>query len=100
MKIQTEEDREKTCLKIEGTIDVYETPALKVSLLEGLSRGDIILDLAEVSECDLAAVQLLYSALRTAHSRGRRIEISDISQNVIQAFESAAVKVDLSVPNE
>lgn len=92
MSLKTFKDNGKTLLKIEGAIDIHETRTLKDTLIDSLASGDILLDLEYVSECDLAGVQLLYSAFRSAGIRGRTIEITGISEPVIQACESAAVK--------
>lgn len=93
MSLKTFNDNGKTLLKIEGPIDIHETCTLKDTLIDSLATGDILLDLESVSECDLAGIQLLCSASRSAGIRGRTIEITGISESVIQACESAAVKI-------
>ncbi|MDM8549210.1 STAS domain-containing protein [Desulfobacterales bacterium HSG2] len=87
-----QEREEKTLLKAEGAISIYEAASLREYLLSYLKENnELVLDLSEVSECDTAGVQLLCSARITAEQEGMVFEVTGASGPVIDAMTRAGL---------
>lgn len=67
-------------LKVEGELTVSRANELKKALLNSLTKSKKIeIDLDEVTAVDLAALQLLCSAHRTADKQGKKLSIKEPS---------------------
>jgi anti-anti-sigma factor len=75
-------------IRVRGALTIYEVAELRDLLLEGLdqTRG-LRLNLGEVSECDTAGIQLLYSARMSAREREKQFEITELSPSVQNTAE-------------
>jgi len=74
-------------LKIEGSLSVYEVAELREKILAYLEKNkDMILDLEEVTECDTAGIQLLYSARKIAEEEGKTFTVTSASDPVFEAI--------------
>jgi len=73
----------KTILKPDGELTVPRAADLKDALVNALSNADSIeINLEEVTRIDLACLQLLCSAHRTAANTGKRLTVRDPSAPV------------------
>jgi anti-anti-sigma factor len=80
-------------LRMDGELRLDEAGALCDKLRAALEAGrDMRLDLEDVTEIDLASLQVLASARRSFEARGRRFEISGTLWR--QAAVSAGLQVD------
>jgi anti-sigma B factor antagonist len=69
-----------------GSLDLYAVDALRTQLLQLLTPGaDVRVDLREVRACDLAGLQLLCAARRTAETIHARLVIENPSAAVLDA---------------
>lgn len=81
-------------IKLDGAWNVGNAAELHERFTGLLTLGeDLVLDLAEVQECDTAALQLLASLCQTAVARGQSFRIADRSP----AVEAAAVELGISL---
>jgi len=86
MKLISEEKDGQTFLKISGDISVYEVRELRDELIAHLkAHSELTLDLSEVTDCDTAGVQLLYSARITAESEDKPFLIRGASPQLVNA---------------
>ncbi len=75
-------------IRVKGALTIYEVAELRDLLLEGLDQTQgLRLNLADVTECDTAGIQLLYSARMTAKDRGKRFEFTERSRSVQETAE-------------
>jgi anti-anti-sigma regulatory factor len=64
-------------MRLEGVVDIVSAGDLKRQLIEALDRGsDLCVSLAEVSDLDVTAVQLLWAARRAARAAGVRFQVT------------------------
>ena len=98
MKITKKEKKRKTEIKIKGSLSIYEVSSLKEELLTCLkSNKSLSLDLSEVSECDTAGIQILYSALRMTRETDKEFLITSIKGMPNSITEIAArIGLDLT----
>jgi anti-anti-sigma regulatory factor len=82
-------------VRVEGPLSIYEVVALRNELVEclGLFEG-VILELDQVTECDLAGVQLLYSARLAATARGKGFTVSGATEAVTGAVSRAGLDLE------
>ncbi len=60
---------------------VSEASSLRDEMVECFNNYDgLVLDMNDVSECDVSGIQLLYSARLTAHSMGKCFEVGGASE--------------------
>jgi ABC-type transporter Mla MlaB component len=101
----TFDDRATRCiLRLEGEIDVTCSAELKRGLIEAISSGkEVQLDLAQASDLDVTALQLLWAARREAEKTGASFAAAgDVPGNIGSAvgeagFESFPVAVTPTV---
>ena len=78
MKVTTRKG--KAYLKPEGELKVARALEFKDALLSSIEKADIIeINLVNVTEIDLACLQLLCSAHRTAMHQGKNLAVKDSS---------------------
>lgn len=58
--------------------------AVKKGLLAAVATGDTVLDLAEVTTVDSSAVSLLLAFVRAVKARGRRPEIRNMPDDLLE----------------
>lgn len=76
-------------LKISGTLDIYAAEALRDALAQRVHhQTTLTLDLSEVDGCDVAALQLLYSARKSAEASSEGFAVTTFSQAMINACEA------------
>ena len=81
--------------KIEGSLSVYEVGSLRDELLECLTNNDELeLDLNDVSDCDTAGIQLLFSALKTTKDMGKKIRVQAISEDLKETATRMGIDLD------
>ena len=72
---------------------VWQAAAIRASLLERLAAGERLeLDLGEVAEVDLAGLQLLCSAHRTADAQGKEFRVVRWSDAFVRVIETAGLR--------
>ena len=74
MTVTREETEENICLKIEGSLSIYEANELRNELLASLESGTSLrVELSQVMDCDAAGLQLLV-ATRKSEKESRKKE--------------------------
>ncbi len=87
------------CVVVEGAMTVYEIEKLRkewaayFNFKTGAAVG-VSLDLKNVNECDIAGVQLLCSARKTATLNHKIFIVSEASAAVIKAVSDAGLEPD------
>ena len=88
MDISTETKDEKSLIKISGDFTIYDVNELKTSLLDAIAgTQETELNLAEITEFDSAALQLLALAKRTANNHNKTLRITAHSNSVADLLE-------------
>ena len=83
---ENKSENKKEILAINGSLSIYEVNNLREKLIDFLQANDgFEIDLNNISECDTAGVQLLYSAWKTADRMGKQMKIHGISESVKEA---------------
>lgn len=77
-----------------AALDLAHASAVKDELLARLAVGSAALDLAAVTACDLAGLQLLWAARTSAQGHGQRFTVTNPSPAVLAA--AAAFGLDLN----
>jgi len=96
MSFQKEVKGEKTFLKIEGSMSVYEASALRQALIECFeSCVTMVIDLKDVTDCDITGLQLLHSARMTAEATKKAIEIMAVSPAITEALSAAGLNSEI-----
>lgn len=73
--MQIVKDQSGRVLKLTGALGIGEAEELRNALRDFVGEASApIVDLAEVDACDTAALQLLYSARKTADRSGKQFE--------------------------
>jgi anti-anti-sigma factor len=84
----------KKILTISGEMNVNHADELKSSLIESFKGvKEVIVNLEEINEMDLSAIQLLYSAYQTSKSLQKLLFIEGCSSEVLlRAVEDSGFK--------
>lgn len=87
MSITFDDSTTPCVLRLEGEIDVTSSAELKRVLIEAISSGkEVHLDLTQVSDLDVTAVQLLWAASREAEKVGASFAVAgDVTGNIGRA---------------
>jgi len=74
MKYQRKKLKNHTKLKFSGELTIAHADAIRSALSDTLDKADsVVLDVEQVTEMDLSALQLFCSAHRTAVANGKQI---------------------------
>jgi anti-anti-sigma factor len=91
----TLEDLEFGCVvRLRGVIDIGLASELKETLIQALDSGrELRIDLGEVTEVDVTALQLLWAADQAAHQSGARLGVCEpIPENVLESLQLAGLE--------
>ena len=89
MPFKREEKDGQAFFKIKGPMTINETTELKQELLVCLEDyNGLVLDLAEVVECDTAGIQLIYSTKKTVQDTDKAFTVTGAS-NCVQEIVSS-----------
>jgi len=84
----------KSFLRLEGPLTVYEVGEMREVLLVSMERDrELIVDIAGISDCDTAGVQLLISARKKTGNEKKKIFITGESEAVRKAAERIGVSM-------
>ncbi len=87
IQVETTESGNRTSIKVEGPLTVYESKDLLSRLSEGAGKTNgVSLDVSQVASCDTAGVQVIWSAKRTFADQGKLFEIVGMVQPVLEAM--------------
>jgi anti-sigma B factor antagonist len=87
LRIHTKNFGSNVVLCVQGRIVVGETKALCDAVLSQSGIGTLVLDLARVDLIDAAGFGALLALRAEAGSRGIRIKLANVTQNVNQLLE-------------
>ncbi len=81
-------------LRLEGEIGVTCAAELKRALIDAISSGrEVELDLAQASDLDVTAIQLLWAARREAEKAGAPFAVAgDVPEKIGRAVSEAGVE--------
>ena len=75
-------------LEIKGELNIFMASALRLELLEAMSKGtELDVDLSQVSEIDCAGLQLMIAAKRDAANQNFTLSFTHHSPAVFDALE-------------
>ena len=79
-------------LRITGALDINSSKQIHRTLLQRLEAGtDLEVDLSEITGCDAAGLQLLFSARKSALLRGTSFTVGAMSPAVARTFAEAGM---------
>lgn len=86
MKLNITQPGDTGPLKISGTLDIYTVDTLRDVLAEHVKQQTaLLLDLSEVDGCDVAGLQLLCSAHKSAEASRAPFAVTALSQAVVES---------------
>jgi len=92
MSFAREEKEGVATIKIEGSISIYEAAALREEFLFCINNYESLnLDLNGVTDCDIAGLQLIYSASKAAAKEGKKINVSGESLPVLDCLTNTGL---------
>jgi anti-anti-sigma regulatory factor len=81
-------------LKIEGALRIAEAAELRLALRESIGDASLSgVDLSSIEECDTAALQLLYSASKTAVDAGMPLRFLEPSSALVDAATALGLHI-------
>ena len=91
MELTIDKTGDSGILKIEGELTIQKAESLKQALMGALDKMQVFrLDLNSLTRIDLAAIQLLYSAHKSAEAAGKTIELADGANDLFKNGVEAA----------
>jgi anti-anti-sigma regulatory factor len=69
-------------LKLAGKLNIWAVEETRDAFERSFADGDLLLNLSEVVACDVAGLQLLFSASKTAELLGRRFGFTGLSEAI------------------
>jgi anti-anti-sigma factor len=95
MAMHLPQTNEGSPFKIAGTLDIYDAGPLRETLLHLLEApSGMVLDLSDVEECDLTAIQLFCAARKSAESANKAFVIHSASSAVVKVCAAIGVTAD------
>lgn len=95
MAFTRESKEEKGFIRIEGTLSIYEVPELRSELISCFeTQKEVVLDLGGITDCDVAGIQLIYAAQKTADRVGRQFRIEKASVQFLEALNNAGIHTE------
>ena len=92
MSIEQEEKGGGMTLKIAGSFSIYEATSHREALLAALTtHDDVVVDLNGVEACDVAGIQLLCSAGKTAADNGKRLSVTAAPPSVVNVMDEMGI---------
>ena len=70
-------------------LTIYEVESLHKDLLQEFEKGDLLLDLSDVSRVDMSVIQLFISAKKSCVESSRGFEIKGANSEVAKLFADA-----------
>lgn len=82
----------KSCvLSIEGDVVIENVKELYTAVIDDTvyAKDNVVLNLGKVKHCDTAGLQFIWSFMKEAELKGKKVEIHDVSAAVFEmAFET------------
>ena len=81
---------------------IYEVEDMQKELLALLqsAEDEVVLDMGDVEKMDMAAIQLLIAASKSAKERSCRFRLANVAQPLLEALETCACDELLGVSHE
>lgn len=101
MAFITETENERTVLKASGVLSIYEAEAFKNEIMAAFEKSpELTIDLAAVSDCDLTAIQLLYSAGKSAGKFHKKLSFINIPKSILQTLDNASMSLEKLIKHD
>jgi anti-anti-sigma regulatory factor len=79
-------------LMLDENSSVKTVQALKLKLIDAvLEKEDISIDFSSVSRLDLAVLQLIMAAVKSARQHGTKVKFKNVSESIRTQFELAGL---------
>ena len=92
MSFKDLESEKRVIIKIDKPMTIYEIMSIRDEWIDSFENHDcLVLDLSEVTDCDLAGVQLLFSAMKTASDTDKLFSVSSLSKAVSDTLIDAGL---------
>ena len=87
-------------VELSGELTIYEVEKLKDLFLQELKAdAPLILDMAKIEKIDMVGIQLLLSLMKTAQAQDKKMELTNISQGVLQQIKICHCEKALGIVN-
>lgn len=88
MEIERTQKEDRALIKVIGSATIENAERIRKGLLQGMTDSNaLIVDLSQVTECDVTALQLFFSAKMSAQLKQKKFNVVNPSCN---AMETAA----------
>ena len=92
------EENGKLVVRLEGEIDLEQSPKVRGLLLESVARGkDLLVDLSEVTYLDSSGIASLVEAMQIAVRNGTSLKLFSASAQAMRVFELARLDKVFSI---
>ncbi len=94
MGLTKQEKEGRAWIKLDGRLSIDETAEYRDAIVECLKENTgLFLDLSEISECDTAGIQLLWSTRKTAESGHKSFSVEGASDPVVAAANRIGIEL-------
>jgi phospholipid transport system transporter-binding protein len=95
MALTEEKEDGKTRVVIDEELSIYAASALREGLLASLeNEGGVMVDLAGVTVCDAAGIQLLLAFWKSAERMDKPVRLVSVSKQVLDTLAAAGFDPD------
>lgn len=101
--VAVQEEPDRTVVALHGELDYDSAPRLRDGLLtvtDGAGRGDVVLDLAELSFIDSTGLSVVVEAAKQARSHGRELILARPSSSTYKILEITGLHRVLTVTRD
>ncbi len=88
-------------IRLAGNVDLEHAPEIRQRLLDAVAgRGDIFVDLSEVTYIDSSGIACLVEALQAARNHGANLGLVAVSRQAMRVLELARLDMVFSIHND
>ncbi len=101
LRIETNNETTKICLRITGEVDLYTSPELRKAIMKAVtqSSGGVILDLTEVAYMDSSGVATLVEGLKANSDKKLAFSLRHPSQSVMKVLQLSRLDSVFQIEN-
>ncbi len=95
MELTHTDESGNTVMKFEGALLVSELAGISAELSESVGgSGDLVMDIALVTDCDTAGAQALCTVAKTARGAGRRVAVTGASASIVESMKRVGILLE------
>ena len=101
MRITENRENELIVLAVEGRVDTNTSPELQDRILKAFQKGNqLIMDFEELEYISSAGLRALLLGHKTAMSKGGRMTVRNVNEDVMEIFEDTGFSDILDIEEE